>query len=159
MKELSEKELKNKAEAYCSAAEHCPSEVETKLRQWGASDDWIVCVLQDLEKDRFIDVNRFCRAFVRDKYRFAGWGRVKIVQALKMKRLPEAAIAAGLEDIDEEEYMQGLSELLNRKKRGVTGRNEYGRNMKLLRFAAGRGYTTEEVRKCLKETWENEPVE
>ena len=84
---------------------------------------------------------------------------MKIVQALKMKRLPEAAIAAGLEDIDEEEYMQGLSELLNRKKRGVTGRNEYERNMKLLRFAAGRGYTTEEVRKCLKETWEDEPVE
>ena len=34
MKEYTENELKYKAEAYCSATEHCPFEVMTKLSQW-----------------------------------------------------------------------------------------------------------------------------
>ena len=37
MKEYTENELRNKAEVYCLAAERCPSEVEAKLQQWGAS--------------------------------------------------------------------------------------------------------------------------
>ena len=38
MKEYTEDELKYKAEAYCSTAEHCPSEVISKLNLWGADD-------------------------------------------------------------------------------------------------------------------------
>ena len=34
-------ELKYKAEAYCSIAEHCDSEVTNKLLQWGAQNGQI----------------------------------------------------------------------------------------------------------------------
>lgn len=48
MKEYTENELRNKAEVYCLAAERCPSEVEAKLQQWGASRKlpptyWNIC--------------------------------------------------------------------------------------------------------------------
>ena len=79
MKEYTEKELLVKAEAYCVAAERCPSEVEDKLQKWGAEDDAKARIMARLLEERYLDGTRFCRFFVRDKYRFNQWGRMKIV--------------------------------------------------------------------------------
>ena len=145
MKEYTEDELKYKAEAYCSTTEHCPAEVMAKLIQWGADGEMSERILEHLQKERYVDSVRFCRAFVRDKYRFARWGRVKIVQALRMKHLSSEEIEAGVAEIDEEEYAKGLRDLLRQKSKSVSGKNEYERNTKLIRFAVGRGFTMGEV--------------
>lgn len=145
MKEYTEAELKYKAESYCSKSEHCPEEVREKLRQWGATAEVAERILAALEKDRFVDTVRFCRAFVRDKYRFNQWGRMKIVQALRMKRLSSEDIEEGLEEIDDEEYAGILKNLLVQKSRSLKGGTEYERNAKLIRFAVGRGFAMDEV--------------
>ena len=115
MKEYTEDELKYKAEAYCSTTEHCPAEVMAKLIQWGADGEMSERILEHLQKERYVDSVRFCRAFVRDKYRFARWGRVKIVQALRMKHLSSEEIEAGVAEIDEEEYAKGLRDSSRQK--------------------------------------------
>ena len=152
MKEYTENELRNKAEVYCLAAERCPSEVEAKLQQWGASPETSAHILEHLQKERFVDTARFCRAFVRDKYRFNQWGRLKIIQALRMKQLPQEAISTGLEEIDEREYADMLLHLLQQKAKTVKAATEYERNAKLMRFAAGRGFSADEIMKQLKRT-------
>jgi regulatory protein len=151
MKEYTEDELKYKAEAYCSTTEHCPAEVMAKLIQWGADGEMSERILEHLQKERYVDSVRFCRAFVRDKYRFARWGRVKIVQALRMKHLSSEEIEAGVAEIDEEEYAKGLRDLLRQKSKSVSGKNEYERNTKLIRFAVGRGFTMGEVLRYVKQ--------
>lgn len=151
MKEYTEDELKYKAEAYCSTTEHCPAEVMAKLIQWGADGEMSERILEHLQKERYVDSVRFCRAFVRDKYRFARWGRVKIVQALRMKHLSSEEIEAGVAEIDEEEYAKGLRDLLRQKNKSVSGKNEYERNTKLIRFAVGRGFTMGEVLRYVKQ--------
>jgi regulatory protein len=151
MKEYTEDELKYKAEAYCSTTEHCPAEVMAKLIQWGADGEMSERILAHLQKERYVDSVRFCRAFVRDKYRFARWGRVKIVQALRMKHLSSEEIEAGVAEIDEEEYAKGLRDLLRQKSKSVSGKNEYERNTKLIRFAVGRGFTMGEVLRYVKQ--------
>lgn len=150
MKTYTEDELKYKAEVYCSASEHCPSEVEAKLKQWGADEDMVEHIMEHLQKERYVDTLRFCCAFVRDKYRFAHWGRMRIVKELRMKRLPAEDISKGLEEIDEKEYAEGLQDLLDRKGRTVSGRNEYERKAKLIRFAVGKGFTPDEVMRYVK---------
>lgn len=151
MKEYTEDELKYKAEAYCSTTEHCPAEVMAKLIQWGADGEMSERILEHLQKERYVDSVRFCRAFVRDKYRFARWGRVKIVQALRMKHLSSEEIEAGVAEIDEEEYAKGLRDLLRQKSKSVSGKDEYERNTKLIRFAVGRGFTMGEVLRYVKQ--------
>ena len=145
MKEYTENELKTKAEAYCAKTERCPFEVEQKLTQWGADEEMTSRILASLVKDRFIDTARYCKAFVRDKYRFARWGKNKIAQALRMKRLPAEDIRIGLEEIDEDEYNRMLRETLAQKEKQVTGKNDYECAMKLIRFAVSRGFTLDEV--------------
>ena len=149
--ELSENEAKYKAEAYCSSMERCVADVETKLEQWGASPDIKEKVIGHLLKERYIDQKRFCAAFVRDKYRFNQWGRIKINQALRLKKIPADIIAAGMEEIDDREYMEILAGLIEQKKKSVKARSEYERNTKLIRFALGKGFEMEAVLRCVKQ--------
>ncbi len=149
--------FRNKAERFCSASEHCPSEVAAKLKQWGASDEEQDLIIAHLQKERYIDTERYCRFFARDKYRFTHWGRVKIAQALKMKGLPSEDIRRGLEEIDEREYDDILRDLINKKRKSVSGRNDYERNAKLIRFAIGRGFEMDEIRRHLKDSGDEYP--
>ena len=151
MKEYTEKELLNKAAAYCASAEHCAAEVEAKLLQWGATPEAVTHILEWLEREKYIDSARFCRFFVRDKYRFNQWGRNKIIQALKMKGFASAAIEEGLTEIDAEEYASILARLLKQKSASVKSGSTYERNAKLIRFAAGRGFTMQEILSHLPE--------
>ena len=114
--ELSENDLRYKAEAYCSSMERCVTDVEAKLSQWGATPEMMEKIVRHLQDERYIDQKRFCSAFVRDKYRFNQWGRVKISQALRMKKIPADVIAEGLEEIDEREYVEILSGLIEQKR-------------------------------------------
>ena len=149
MKEYTEKELMQKADAYCAAAERGPSDVEGKLKGWGAAAEVGARIMAHLLEERYLDMVRFCRFFVRDKYRFNHWGRMKIIQALRMKRLSEKEIETGLEEIDPEEYDGILKNLLEKKAKEVKAASGYERNAKLLRFAAGRGFTMDEIMKHL----------
>lgn len=151
MKEYTEKELTYKAEAYCSAAERCPSEVEKKLIQWGGASETIETIILHLFKERYLDTTRYCRFFVRDKYRFNQWGRMKISQALRMKQLSATDIEAGMDEIDDEEYHTILSALLKQKARTIKSGTTYERNAKLIRFAVGRGFLMDEILKHIKQ--------
>ena len=151
MKVYTEQEYKSKAEAYCSSAEHCTSEVKQKLKLWGASEEQVHAIVTFLTHERFIDDMRYSRAFVRDKYRFDQWGRMKIVQALRMKRLSSGEIESGLAEIDAEEYRNILRNLLEKKAKTVKAVSDYDRNRKLIRFAVGRGFTMDEIMQQIKQ--------
>lgn len=149
-KELSVQEARFKAEAYCSASEHCKADVFGKLYQWGVPGELWEDIVNHLEKEKYINENRYAVAFVRDKYRFNQWGRVKISQALRMKHIPKDYIAAAMEDIEEREYLSVLTSLLKKKLRSIKASNDYERNGKLIRFAVGHGYEMGDILRCLK---------
>lgn len=149
-KELSAEDARLKAEAYCSLSEHCKSEVLGKLQQWGAPEKTWEAILNHLEKERYVDESRYATFFVRDKYRFNQWGRIKIAQALRMKHIPSACIDEAMEEIDEQEYLNILTSLLKKKVRSIKASNDYERNGKLVRFAAGHGYEIGDILLCMK---------
>lgn len=150
-KGLSVEEARVKAEVYCSTSEHCKSEVIGKLHLWGAPEDAWEAILNHLEKERYIDENRYATFFVRDKYRFNQWGKVKIAQTLRMKQIPSACIAGAMDEIDEREYLDILTSMLKKKVRTIKASNDYERKGKLIRFAAGRGYGLEDILWCMKQ--------
>ena len=87
MIEITETEALNRVAAYCSTAEHCRAEIAEKLQRWGIAYDAIDRIINRLEQEKYIDEERFCRAFINDKYRFAKWGKMKIGQALQLKKI------------------------------------------------------------------------
>ena len=131
--------------ALCSTAEHCESEIREKLQRAAVAGHDIERIIERLYDGGYLDTARYCRAFAHDKLCFAHWGRFKIQQALRMKGLPAADIGEALDTLPEDEYQKILEDLLNQKARTLTDDDEYIRRGKLMRFAAGRGFTLDEI--------------
>ena len=149
-KECTENEARYKAEAYCVTAERCVSEVRNKLIQWGVPQEVMNNIIKRLLEERFIDEGRYAKAYAREKHRFQHWGRMKIMQALKIKQISSDLVDEALADLDREDYMESLSFLLQKKAKEVKARTEYERRGKLIRFAIGRGYEMDVIIHCLK---------
>jgi regulatory protein len=142
--EWSADELKHKAEAYCATAERCASEVTIKLQQWDASEQQIEDIVAHLKAQRYIDEERYCRAFAHDKVLYQGWGRIKIRAALFAKRLAQQDINNGIDSIDEIEYFDTLRRVIATKKRAIKSNDPMARE-KLIRFCLQRGFTYDEI--------------
>ena len=128
-----------RAARYCAGAEHCTADVTQLLERLGATGVQIDEVIGILKEQKYIDEQRYCRAFVHDKVAFQGWGRMKIVMGLRAKRLPEAAIQEALEDIDEKIYASNMRKAMH-SKRGQD-------RQKVMRFMLQRGYTFDDMRR------------
>ncbi len=150
MKPLSPAEALNKAAAYCTLCERCTSEVSKKLTAWGIAPVEQRKIIERLTAEGFIDEGRYCRAFVNDKVRFNRWGRIKIAAALREKQLPRENIAAAIEQIDEEAYMQALREVVEIKRKELKGDDDYAARQKIVRHAASRGYEPANIFQIIK---------
>lgn len=124
----------------CARSEQCSGDILRKLYNWGVSASNSAKIVEILERDRYIDDERFARAFVRDKYRFSGWGRLKIMIHLSAKRIEKSIATEALEEIDEEEYRSIALKALKAKARTIPDSNTYEGRTKLFRFGAARGY-------------------
>lgn len=159
MIEITETDALSRLAAYCSTAEHCRAEVTEKLQRWGMPYDAIGRIINRLEQESYIDEERYCRAFIHDKYRFAKWGKIKIGQALVLKKIPQRTFSPFLNEIDEEEYLTVLNSLLAAKRKSIHAENEFELNNKLVRFALSRGFEMKDIRHCIVLSDENDCLE
>lgn len=157
--QLTDEEALNRVASYCSTAEHCRAEINEKLQRWGIAYETISRILDQLEKEKYIDEERFCRAFVKDKYRFSKWGKMKIAQELYMKKIPSDVAWRHLNDIDEEEYLSILKGLLVSKQKSVHANGDFELKGKLMRFAMSRGFEMKDIKRCIDIPEEEEIVE
>lgn len=150
MKHSDESALIQLTASYCSVCERCIYDVRKKLVAAGAAPEVAQRIIERLQKEDFINESRFCRSFAKDKFRFNGWGRIRIRYELQRKNMDGERISAALKDIDEKDYLTALSDLLKNKKRTVKGHSEQDIFNKLYRFAAGRGFESRLIIQVLK---------
>ena len=149
MKEVTEQGAYLQLAQLCARSEHCQHDLLEKMRRWEMSDEAQARVMQRLVSERYVDDERYARAFVRDKIRYNKWGRRKVEQALWQKRIDEDIRQQVLDEVDDEEYLSVLRPLLKQKQRSTKAESDYELNQKLVRFALGRGYTYDIIRQCL----------
>lgn len=128
-----------RAARYCAGAEHCVVDVAQLLARLGANDVQIDEVIGILQKQQYLDEQRYCRAFVHDKVAFQAWGRMKIIMGLRAKHLPEQEIQQALDDMDETVYASNIRKAIQ-SKRGQD-------RQKIMRFMLQRGYTFDDLRR------------
>lgn len=150
MKKYTYEEALHRAAALCSMAEKSEADIRRKLSDWGIDDVESAHILSHLRKEKFLDETRFATAFVRDKFRFSQWGRVKIAYALRQKEVSEAIVADALCLIDDDEYAEVLLELLRNKKKSLKSGSDYEKSAKLVRFAQSRGFESDIIFKTIK---------
>ena len=146
---MTEQEAYLQLAALCAQAEHCQQEMRDKMRRWGLDETVQNRIIDRLIKERYVDDERYARAFVKDKIRYNKWGRRKVQQALWMKRIDADIQQQVLDEIDEKEYLDVLRPLLKQKRKSIKAESDYELNQKLLRFALGRGFGFDIIRQCL----------
>ena len=139
-------------EAWCAYQERCQFEVEQKLITWKFNETERSQIIADLISNRFIDEERFARAFVSGKFRIKHWGRNKIKQHLKQKRISDYSIKKGMQEIDPDEYWNTLKRLAERKMKEKKAKEEIWQiKTRTQRYLASKGYEFDLILDAMQE--------
>jgi len=141
---MSENQLYNaslsKAMMLCSQREYCIADIRSKLQQWGVNDTDNGRIINTLIKENFINEKRYAEAFVKDKFRYNKWGKVKIAAYLRIKKIAPEIIEIALDSIENELYIKTIREIIFSHRRSVKAKNQYDLKGKLLRFGLSKGF-------------------
>lgn len=149
-KPLSPEKAHAKAQSYCAYQERSQQEVRDKLYDWGLHSAQVEQLISTLIQDNFLNEERFALAFAQGKLRIKGWGRIKIKQALKFKRVSDKLIQKALKSLDYDEYEQKLMDICAKKERLLTEKDAFKRRYKLQQFLLSRGFETDLIAEVLK---------
>lgn len=134
----------------CSRSEQCSFDIAAKLRRAGLNTSQSDEIIRFLIENRFISDERFARQFASYKTRYSGWGRYKIIQALKVKRIDSKLIEMAIAAIDPVDYQEALQKALNAKAKSLNlSRKEDA--VKLYRHLLGRGYESSLIVPAVKD--------
>lgn len=140
-----------RAASFCAESERNVAEVERKLRKWGVDDDDIDSIIDRLKSDDFLNEERYCKAYINDRFRLNHWGKVKIRYELGKRDVDRQYIDAALADIDDDEYIEVLKEVVEAKRRTLKDTDTYSASAKILRYALTRGFESDIVSKVIKD--------
>ena len=146
---MNQEEALQRAAAYCSQAEHCRLEVIQKLTKWEIPFEQRETILNYLEKENYLNKQRYATAFAKDKFRYNKWGKIRIRMEMQRKGLSAEEITEALTPLEEEAYLDQAVGLVKAKLKSLKYKDNYERDGKLFRFLAGRGFEPETSRKAI----------
>ncbi|MBO5805807.1 MAG: RecX family transcriptional regulator [Tidjanibacter sp.] len=129
----------------CARAERCSSDALRSMHRWGVAPGEAREVLAYLQRERFIDDERYASAYVREKMRLSGWGPRKIAAQLRAKQIAPEIVARAMAQLEPERDMERLEQVLRRKLPHISWRNPYDLRAKLVRFGLSRGFAMDDV--------------
>ncbi|MDR2084646.1 MAG: RecX family transcriptional regulator [Bacteroidales bacterium] len=130
----------NKISSLCSRKEMCCSDAKNYLRKFKElSEQDKQEIIDSLVDEKFIDEERFAKAFVNDSYKYNKWGKNKIIYTLRAKNIPESIITSAINTIDEEIYKE-IKESLAKNKRDTLEEDDPAKENKVNTFLRSKGF-------------------
>ena len=127
-------------ERYCAYQERCSYDLYNKLLEWNVSTTNTEKILSHLTEINFLNDERFAKAYARGKFRIKKWGRIKIKQELKTRKISKEYIDLAIREIPPKEYTQAIRELILKKNNELKEKDLYQRKHKILRYLSSKGY-------------------
>jgi regulatory protein len=140
-----------KASNICARQEKCISDIEKKLYDWKLDPALQEKVIAQLLKEKFIDELRYVKFYVKEKFIFNRWGKIKIRWQLKAKNIYGEPVEQELNNINDHEYKEALSHLLIHKRKSIKDTDPYKIKSALIRFASSRGFEPDLIYKVIDE--------
>lgn len=137
------RQAKLKAESYCAYQERAQQEVRDKLYDWGLYPDDVELIISELISENFLNEERFAKSFTLGKFRMKGWGKIKIKQHLKSKRVSDPLIKLALKEIDLDDYDAKLDEIIEKKRREFSSKLTIEEKAKLIRYVQSKGFESD----------------
>jgi regulatory protein len=130
----------DKAKGYCAYQERCIADVRKKLSEWKVKTEAANKIIHQLQQEDYINEERYARVFAGGKFRIKKWGRKKIIASLRAKGIAEHHISIGLEEISEDDYLQALRSLIEKKRKSIKDPHSRTARNKLINYILSCGY-------------------
>jgi regulatory protein len=141
----------NKIENFCAYQERCHEEVVQKLRTMKMDSEEIDTIMAHLISDNFLNEERFACSFARGKHRIKHWGKIRIVNELKSKKITQILINIALKEISPEEYAATFHTLAERHWESILETNLMKKRKKFCDYMLRRGFESNLVFEKIKE--------
>ncbi len=146
-------QVKEKMMAYCAYQDRCVWDAKRKMNEKGVSEEIQEETLDYLIGEKFIDEERFVRAFCRGKFNMKKWGRGRLRMELKMRKIPDGLIKIGLAEIDPVAYYDTLCTELERRWDRERETDAYKKKYKVSQYLMSRGYEYDLIQEAISDSF------
>ena len=144
-------EAKQKLEYYCAYQERCHNEVIEKLKNLKMTAQEIDEVVVYLIEHNFLNEERFACSFARGKHRIKSWGKIRIVNELKFRKISQYNINTALKEITPDEYLKTFHKLTENHWETMRENNILKKRKKFCDFLLRKGFESNLVYEKMKE--------
>ena len=145
------KQAIQKLEHYCAYQERCHEEVVQKLRSMKMDSDEIDAIIVHLIASNFLNESRFACSFARGKHRIKHWGKIRIVNELKFRKISQYNINLALKEITTEEYEATFHNLAEQNWESIRESNPLKKRKKFCDYVLRKGFESNLVYEKVKE--------
>jgi regulatory protein len=141
-------EAKKAIQRYCTYQERSQAEVQEKLQGMGLIPLVVDMLMVELIENDYVNELRFAEQFAIGKFRQKGWGKIKIREKLRQRKVSDQCIILALDSIDEEEYHAQIERLAEWKIMTLSDKekNAFTKKQKTIGFLFSRGFEYDMVR-------------
>ncbi len=150
-KPLTPEQAYYKIAAFCTFRDRSRKEVLAKLYVLGVSKDIAKNIISKLEEEGYLNEERMAHSYAGGKFRVKAWGKKKIELHMKHLGLADHLISEGLAQINDEDYLEKLQALAQKKWDSIKEDDEEVKTGKTFRFLAGKGYESDHIWNALKQ--------
>ena len=146
-------EAQKKLEYYCAYQERCHWEVEQKLKDLQMIPEAQEEIISKLIEENYLNESRFAQSFARGKFNIKKWGKQRIVNELKARKISEYNIKLALKEISDEAYLSAFYSLFEKRKKAVSGYSIHIQKKKILAYMVYRGWESHLIYTALNENF------
>ena len=140
-KSLTKDQALYKLQRYCAYQDRCHQEARNKLFELGVYGMDQEEVITELIKENFLNEERFARSYARGKFYFQKWGRMKITNELRIRKISPYLLKKAMEEIVEEDYLVTIDLLIEKKENDYhLIDSPYERKQKIANFLINKGF-------------------
>lgn len=144
-----------KLEYYCSYQERCHTEVQEKLRSFAISEHDKNQVIVHLIEHNFLNEERFAGVFTISKLHQKKWGKIRIKNELKARKISDYLVTKALKEIPSEEYEETFDSLAEKHWESINENNTLKKRKKFCDYLLRKGWESDWVYEKVKELESN----
>ena len=152
--EQAAKQAYSKMARLCSRSEQCSADIRKKIVAFELVSEVVDEIIEKLKAEKYLNDERYVKAYIADKFKINKWGKIKIRHGLKVKGLSDGLIQIELDKIDEEKYKAVLIKTMKAKAKTVKKKNRFEKMGQIIRFAQTRGFEPELIHRYMNSVLE-----
>ena len=97
-------------------------------------------IITKLIDNGYLNETRFCKEYSIGKFKHKNWGKNRIISELKKRKISNRNIEMGLDEIDEDVYIERFNELFDKQLERYASKNDIYTKKKIFDYFNYRGW-------------------